>query len=70
MTNLLTRIKDSILADFHGILDEKEKKNPITLLNQYLRQCEAEVEKVRKLVERQYSLKDQFTREHRVAGSC
>src|SRR5690606_4061568 len=67
MANLLTRLKDTILADFHGILDEKEKKNPISLLNQYLRQCEAEVEKVRKLVERQHSLKDQFAREHREA---
>ncbi|WP_099355450.1 PspA/IM30 family protein [Fredinandcohnia onubensis] len=67
MANLLTRIKDTILADFHGVLDEKEKKNPIALLNQYLRQCEAEVEKVRKLVERQHSLKDQFAREHREA---
>ncbi|MEH7383424.1 PspA/IM30 family protein [Bacillus sp. JJ1533] len=69
MANLLTRIKDTILADFHGILDEKEKKNPIALLNQYLRQCEAEVEKVRKLVERQHSLKDQFAREHREAAA-
>ncbi|MEH7225194.1 PspA/IM30 family protein [Bacillus sp. JJ1566] len=68
MANLLTRMKDTILADFHGILDEKEKKNPIALLNQYLRQCEAEVEKVRKLVERQHSLKDQFAREHREAA--
>nr|WP_304215195.1 PspA/IM30 family protein [Fredinandcohnia onubensis] len=68
MANLLTRIKDTILADFHGVLDEKEKKNPIALLNQYLRQCEAEVEKVRKLVERQHSLKDQFAREHREAA--
>ncbi len=68
MANLLTRIKDTILADFHGMLDEKEKKNPISLLNQYLRQCEAEVEKVRKLVERQHSLKDQFAREHREAA--
>lgn len=68
MANLLTRIKDTILADFHGVLDEKEKKNPIALLNQYLRQCEAEVEKVRKLVERQHSLKDQFAREYREAA--
>ncbi|MFT4413833.1 PspA/IM30 family protein [Fredinandcohnia humi] len=67
MANLFTRLKASIAADFHELLDEKEKKNPIALLNQYLRQSEAEVEKVRKLVERQYSLKDQFTREYREA---
>ena len=64
MTNLLTRIKDSIMADLHAAVDQKEKKNPIALLNQYLRQCEQETEKVRKLLERQYALKDEFTREH------
>ncbi|MCH1624273.1 PspA/IM30 family protein [Ferdinandcohnia quinoae] len=67
MGNLFTRLKNTIAADFHEILDNKEQKNPIALLNQYLRQCEVEVEKVRKLVERQYSLKDQFTREYREA---
>ena len=44
MSNLFTRLKNSISADFHQILDEKEQKNPISLLNQYLRQCEHEVE--------------------------
>lgn len=63
MSNLFTRIKNSISADVHEILDEREQKNPISLLNQYLRQCEQEVEKVRKLVERQYLLKEEFTRE-------
>lgn len=63
MSNLFSRLKNSIAADFHQILDEKEQKNPISLLNQYLRQCEQEVEKVRKLVERQYLLKEEFTRE-------
>jgi lia operon protein LiaH len=64
MTNLLIRIKDTIMADLHAAVDQKEKKNPIALLNQYLRQCEQETEKVRKLLERQYALKDEFTREH------
>jgi lia operon protein LiaH len=61
---LFNRIKNTIAADLHEVLDEKEKKNPIASLNQYLRQCELEVEKVRKLVERQYRLKDEFTREY------
>ncbi len=61
--SLFNRIKNSIAADLHEVLDEKEKKNPIALLNQHLRQCENEVEKVRKLVERQYRLKEEFTRE-------
>jgi lia operon protein LiaH len=61
--NLFERIKNSISADVHEILDQKEEKNPLSLLNQYLRQCEQEVNKARKLVERQQLLKDQFTRE-------
>ncbi|WP_066069456.1 PspA/IM30 family protein [Neobacillus soli] len=63
MTNLFARIKNTITADLHEALDKKEKQDPIALLNQYLRQCELETEKVRKLLERQYTLKDEFTRE-------
>ncbi|MCQ6275184.1 PspA/IM30 family protein [Bacillus sp. V3B] len=67
MANLFSRIKDTVLADLHGVLDQKEQKNPIALLNQYLRECEQETEKVRKLVERQYHLKDEFIREYQQA---
>jgi lia operon protein LiaH len=67
MANLLTRIKNTIMADLNEILDKKEQKNPIALLNQYLRECELETEKVRKLLERQYSLKEQFSREYQHA---
>ncbi|MDQ0218613.1 PspA/IM30 family protein [Peribacillus cavernae] len=67
MSNLFTRLKNTITADFHEMLDQKEQKNPIALLNQYLRQCEQETEKVRKLVERQFLLKEEFTREYRHA---
>ncbi|SFB08306.1 MULTISPECIES: PspA/IM30 family protein [unclassified Bacillus (in: firmicutes)] len=63
MTNLFTRIKNTISADLHEVLDTKERKNPIALLNQYLRQSEQETEKVRKLLERQSTLKEEFTRE-------
>lgn len=69
MKNLFTRIKHSIAADFHEALDKKEQKNPIALLNQYLRECEQEVEKVRMLVERQYRLNEEFTREYSHAHS-
>lgn len=65
--NLLTRIKNTVMADLHEALDKKESKNPIALLNQYLRECEVETEKVRKLLERQSQLKDQFTSEHNQA---
>ncbi|MFT8319675.1 MAG: PspA/IM30 family protein [Bacillus sp. (in: firmicutes)] len=63
MTNLLKRIKNTVLADINEVLDKKENKNPIGLLNQYLRECEKETEKVKKLVERQYKLKEEFTKE-------
>jgi len=55
---------DSVAADVHELLDKKEQKNPVKMLNQYLRECEQEVEKVRLLVERQYRLKEELTREH------
>ncbi len=67
MTNIFTRIKNTVLADINEVLEQKEKKNPISLLNQYLRECEVETEKVRKLVERQYLLKEEFTREYQQA---
>ncbi|WP_181347653.1 PspA/IM30 family protein [Thalassobacillus sp. CUG 92003] len=63
MANIFTRLKDSITADFHEALDQKEQRNPIAMLNQYLRESEQETEKVRKLVERQYRLKDEFGQE-------
>jgi lia operon protein LiaH len=66
--NLLTRIKNAVLADLNEVLDKKEQKNPIALLNQYLRESELETEKVRKLLERQYLLKEQFLREYQHAN--
>lgn len=67
MANVFKRLKDSITADLHEALDQKEQKNPVAMLNQYLRESEKETEKVRKLVERQYRLKDEFTREYQQA---
>ncbi|MBB6454068.1 phage shock protein A [Salirhabdus euzebyi] len=64
MTNLFKRIKETISADLHQLIDEKEEKNPVAKLNQYIRESEKETEKVRVLIERQYRLKEEFTREH------
>ncbi|MUV36843.1 Protein LiaH [Lentibacillus sp. JNUCC-1] len=64
MTNIFTRIKDSISADLHDMMDRKEQENPMASLNQYLRQSEQEKEKVKRLLDRQYRLKDEFTREY------
>lgn len=63
MNDLFSRMKQTLTADFYHVLDKMEQKNPIALLNQYLRQAEAETEKVRQLVERQYQLKAEFTKE-------
>lgn len=67
MDNIFTRIKNSISADMHQLLDRKEEKNPIAALNNYLRQSEQEKEKVKKLLQRHYKLKDEFTQEFIVA---
>ncbi|TCJ03135.1 PspA/IM30 family protein [Cytobacillus praedii] len=63
MTNLLTKIKNTIKADLNEALERKENQNPIALLNQYLQECEQETEKVKKLVDRHSQLKDEFERE-------
>jgi len=63
MTNLFTRIKESISSDLHQLLDNKEQKNPVAALNHYLRLSEQQKENVKKLLERQYKLKNQFTTE-------
>ncbi|WP_332238461.1 PspA/IM30 family protein [Sporolactobacillus sp. KGMB 08714] len=68
MSHLLTRIKDSIASDLNELLDQKEQKNPIAMLNQYLRRCEKETERVRELLNRQYVLKDTFIREYHHAA--
>ncbi len=68
MANLFERIKNTVMSDLHEAIDKKEKKNPISVLNQYLRQCELEVEKVRKLVERHYLLNEEFQREYQQAS--
>ncbi|PWU67054.1 MULTISPECIES: PspA/IM30 family protein [Gracilibacillus] len=63
MANLLTRIKDSVMADLHELMDQKEEKNPIAHVNQYIRECEQEVKKIKRLVEKQYEIKQDITRE-------
>ncbi|RYL88915.1 PspA/IM30 family protein [Sporolactobacillus sp. THM19-2] len=68
MSNLFTRIKDSISADLNDLLDQKEQKNPIAMLNQHLRRCEKEVKRVRELIDRQYLLKDTFMKEYHQAA--
>jgi len=61
--NLFTRIKDVIAADLHKLIDEKEKRNPTAMLNQFMRNCEGEVKKVEGLIKRQGELKSKFYQE-------
>lgn len=61
--SLFGRVRDAVLADFHNVLDEKERKNPIAMLNQYLRNSEREVTKIEKLIERHKTLKSNFAHE-------
>lgn len=68
MSNIFTRIKDAISADIHQLLDEKEQKNPIASLNHYIRQSEQQKVKVKKLLERQYRLRDEFAKEYHQAN--
>ncbi|RYM00009.1 PspA/IM30 family protein [Sporolactobacillus sp. THM7-7] len=64
MSNVFTRLKESIVSDINDLLDQKEQRNPIATLNQYLRRCEKEVKRVRELINRQYVLKDTFIKEY------
>lgn len=63
MKAFFERLRDTVLADLNSVLDNKEKQNPIALLNQYLRESEHEVKKVEKLVDRHRVLKEEFHRE-------
>ncbi|WP_148629504.1 PspA/IM30 family protein [Bacillus sp. E214] len=63
MANLFTRMKNSVEADLHDLIDKQEERNPISKLNQYLRQSEREVEQVQQLIQRQYRLKEEIKRE-------
>ena len=36
MSNIFTRMMDSVAADVHELLDKREQKDPVKMLNQYL----------------------------------
>jgi lia operon protein LiaH len=63
MANLFTRIKETVVADFHQVLDQKEQRNPISMVNQYVRECEQEVQRMKHLVEKQYVIKQDISKE-------
>lgn len=63
MVNLLNRLKYSIEADLHHLFDKKEEKNPIAMLNQYVREAEKQTEETGHYLERQGTLKQKLENE-------
>lgn len=61
--NLFKRFKYTIEADLHQLFDKKEQKNPIAMLNQYIREAEKQTEQTGKLLERQGQLKEKLEQE-------
>jgi len=63
--NLFQRFRYSVEADFHQLFDKKEQKNPIAMLNQYIREAEKQTEQTGKLLERQGQLKEKLEQEYK-----
>ncbi|MDX1806324.1 MAG: PspA/IM30 family protein [Paenisporosarcina sp.] len=63
MTTLWKRFKYAFEADLHTAFDKKEHKNPIAMLNQYIREAEKQTEKTGTWIERQSQLKIQLEKE-------
>lgn len=63
MTTLWKRIKHTFEADLHTAIDQKEQKNPIAMLNQYIREAEKQTTQTGKWLERQAQLKNQLEKE-------
>ncbi|MCG3086629.1 PspA/IM30 family protein [Sporosarcina cyprini] len=63
MNSLWNRFKYTVQADLHTLLDKKENKNPIAMLNQYIREAEKQTESVGKLLDRQAKLKEELEKE-------
>ncbi|MFX3673003.1 MAG: PspA/IM30 family protein [Paenisporosarcina sp.] len=63
MTTLWKRFKYAFEADLHNTFDKREQKNPIAMLNQYIREAEKQTAQTGKWVERQSQLKAQLEKE-------
>ena len=63
MTTLWKRFKYALEADLHTAFDKKEQKNPIAMLNQYIREAEKQTAQTGKWLERQSQLKVQLEKE-------
>ncbi|EFI66522.1 hypothetical protein BFZC1_20108 [Lysinibacillus fusiformis ZC1] len=63
--NLFQRFRYTVEADLHQLFDKKEQKNPISMLNQYIREAEKQTEQTGKLLERQGQLKEKLEQEYK-----
>lgn len=63
MKSLWYRLKYSIQADLHEILDQKESKNPIAMLNHYIYEAEKQTTSIGKMLERQSTLHVELQKE-------
>ncbi|WP_281864652.1 PspA/IM30 family protein [Planomicrobium okeanokoites] len=63
MTTLWQRLKFAVATDMDALLDKKEEKNPISLLNKYIQEAEKETETAGKWLERQTSLHAKLEKE-------
>lgn len=63
MKSLWYRLKYSIQADLHEVLDRKESKNPIAMLNHYINEAEKQTTSIGKMLERQSTLHVELQKE-------
>ncbi|MFD1927397.1 PspA/IM30 family protein [Sporosarcina siberiensis] len=63
MNSLWNRFKYTVQADLHTAFDKKETKNPIAMLNQYIREAEKQTESIGMFLERQSKLQVELQKE-------
>ncbi|MBM7649442.1 phage shock protein A [Bacillus ectoiniformans] len=63
MSGIFSKVRSAVEAELFEFVEVKEKKNPLALLNQYVREAEKETAKVTKLIQRQQLLQKEFQRE-------
>lgn len=63
MTTLWQRLKFAVATDMDTILDKKEEKNPLGLLNKYILEAEKETQMAGQWLERQTSLSRKLEKE-------
>ena len=69
MTTLWQRLKFAVATDMDTILDKKEEKNPLGLLNKYILEAEKETKMAGQWLERQTSLGSKLEKELQEAQS-